>query len=273
MSNVTYEHYSNIDVLLYNLEKRSPTGNGDSDVKKSVHKSFHGVDSYDEALQLFKAGLPSVCKDLKQTSLTLDGANANDIGAINKRMRRNYYNGYAPNIGRALLGLPKDMMQIKRVKTPVKTISLLYNNSTNGGTESEDIMKSGKTVFTLAYALEKLGYKVNIDLLVYAAERNWDFALCIVTLKEFKQAFDLLKLSFPLTHTSAFRVFGFRWLETVPGLNQKWFGNGSQMSKKDIKRELDKQHYNDKAYIITIKDCMSANFDYVALSKAIGLSL
>ena len=270
---VTYEHYSNIDTLLYTIDKRPLTGNGDSDVKKSVYKSFHGVDSYDEALNLFKNGLPSVCKDLKQTSLTLDGANANDIGAINKRQRRNYYNGYAPNVGRALLGLPKDMRQIKRVKTPVKTVSLLYNNSTNGSTDSEDIMKSGKTVFTLGYALEKLGYKVNIDLLVYAAERDGDYALCIVTLKEFKQAFDLLKLSFPLTHTAAFRVFGFRWLETVPGLKRKWFGNGSQMNKDSIKHELDKQHYNSKAYIITIKDCMNANFDYIALSKAIGLSL
>lgn len=270
---VTYEHYSNIDTLLYNIEKRLPTGNGDSDVKKSVHKSFHGVDSYDEAITLFKNGLPSVCDELKRASITLDGPNPNDIGAINKRQRRNYYNGYAPNIERALLGLPRDMRQIKRVKAPVKTVSLVYNNSTHAGTDSAKIKRSGKTVFKLAYALEKAGYKVNVDLLVYAAERDGDYALCLVTLKEFKQTFDLLKLSFPLTHTAAFRVFGFRWLETVPGLGKKWFGNGSQMAKEDIERELKNQRYNDKAYLITIKDCINADFDYIALAKAIGLTL
>ena len=85
----------------------------------------------------------------------------------------------------------------------------------------------------------------------------------------------MLKLSFPLCHTAAFRVFGFRWLETVPSLQNFWYGNGHQIRKVDIIRDYLRQTgYNtDGKYLITIDDCINSSYQYKAIADRIGLSI
>ena len=272
---ITLERYNTINAFLSTIEARERTGKADTNVKESVRSRFHGVSNYEEALDLYKNGLPDVCNRLKAAKARIKNAKTSGVGQVNKRVKRNYYVGYAPDIGRAVIGMPKDMRQIKRVNAPVKTISLIYNNSTNCDTSAADIMRSGEAVFTLAYALEAAGYKVNIDLLVYAATGQKEAALCLVNLKEYKQSFDMLKLSFPLCHPAAFRVFGFRWLETCPTLQNFWFGNGHQIQKTDTIRDYLRQTgFNaDNKYLITIKDCIQGSYDYKQIAELIGLSI
>lgn len=268
-----FEKYDNIYKFTETVNNRADNGCFGDASKEKESGNFSGTKTWEEAVNMFENGIPESAEKLKKA---LDISKVDIKISITKVTRRNYYYGYTPNVSAAIIGLPKSMRQIQRTPQKVKAISIYWLPSVNSGVNADTIQKSGETVAKLIYTLEIKGYKVSLHSLPYSAAQGNEQLLCCVTLKEFKQPLDMLKLSFPLTSPAYFRRFGFRWAETMPGVtNKDWhFGYGSALDKDKIIAYLSESGVNTKdSFIINVNDCKTANFDPLTLAKELGISI
>jgi hypothetical protein len=100
------------------------------------------------------------------------------------------------------------------------------------------------------------------------------------SLKDYNQPLNLLKMCYPLVHPSMQRRTSFRWLETLPNLNDAEFvnGYGATLYKRlnedsKLEREFLKKHgilKNDKTFYCNVYQSSSVN-SVEELGKLIGL--
>lgn len=263
-----YENFDNIYKFMDIIEKRPNNGKFGQSSQKESSDGWSGTRTYKEAVEQFSNGLPETCERMKK-SLERFKANANV--SQNKARPRNYYHGYTPNIPAAIMGLPKSMRQIERTPQKVKAISIMYDASANCGTSADTLNKAGCTVLELVYALEVKGYRVRLDLLPFTS-KDGEEVVCAITLKDWRQPLDLLKLSFPLTSPAMFRRFGFKWAEGIPGVEKHFCSYGRTLTK-DACRKLMEAHgvKTDNAYFIDVRDCQKADFDALKVADALGI--
>jgi hypothetical protein len=221
---------------------------------KTGKQDFAGM-PYEQAEKALTDGLPEVADNLKRE---LKKFQAVASGQLTQRRPINYYNGHSPNVPAAIIGLPKSMRKVTKTPSKVKTVTIFYNSSANCDTDADILEKSGATVLQLLYWLELNGYRAKFVLTPYLATNSGEKVACNILLKDFRQPLDILKLSFSITSVSMFRRLGFRWLETVPGLETSWaWGYGSQVNNRAEALEMLKQtgHNTENAYFVMIKDC------------------
>jgi hypothetical protein len=227
----------------------------------------------DDAFAALTDGLPEVADNLKRE---LNRFKAVVSGQLTQRRPINYYNGHSPNVPAAIIGLPKSMRKVTKTPSKVKTVTLFYNSSANCNVSAETLENSGKAVLQLTYWLELNGYRVKFVVTPYLADECGEKAVCNILLKDFRQPLDVLKLSFSITSVSMFRRLGFRWLETVPGLEESWaYGYGRQVrNKSEALKLLQKTGQNtDNAYFIMIEDCVNVDFDALKLADYLGIKV
>lgn len=264
MGNMVAEHYPNIRDFLDVLQSRQntkkagdSTGNDDTD--------FYGY-SYEESLERVYKGVEKTIERMKRVKI--DGNNL----PVNPRPRkRNDYIGYAPNIPAYLEGRPKTMHRMVRVPQKVKTVNLVYNACVNCDVEGETLNKAGTTVFALAYNLERMGYRVKITIIPFCANEGDEKAVVTIGLKDYKDSFDIQKLSFPLASVSMFRRLGFTWIERAP-IKTRWGSakGHSYTNKERQKAVLQESGYNLKdAVFLNVNDCRRANFDVNTLVNSV----
>lgn len=263
-----YESYDNIYRFMDTIEKRPNNGFFGKISQKDSPDGWSGTRSYKEAVEQFSNGLPETCERMKKS---LERFKASSNVSQNKTRPRNYYHGYTPNIPAAIIGLPKSMRQIERTPQKVKAISLIFDSTANCGTSAETLNKAGCTVLELVYALEVSGYRVRLVLLPFTGNDDSESVVCAVTLKDWRQPLDLLKLSFPLTSPAMFRRFGFKWAEGI-NVEQGWCAYGRTLDKGGCRKLMEANGVKmDNAYFIDIKDCRSAEFDALKVADALGI--
>lgn len=252
---VVSEHFPDILKFLETIESRPD--NGRNGLHRSSHKKdneWSGMD-YIAALDACKNGMPDMKTVLER------GVNAY-TGTYNCNSNRiqNDYIGYSPNIARAIIGYPKSMK--RRVTTPkkTKTIHILYGLHESCGVEAKTIERASIATLNTINTLELNGYRCKLDIIPYSAHGDDNnYAFCSISLKEYSQPFDFLKLSFPLTQVAMFRRFGFRWIETQPDITGDWYGYGIPIrDENDIKQHV-KVDKNAKFMNVTIWNGL--NFD------------
>lgn len=270
---VFYENYTNIYHFMDKISTRKPNGKFSGSSQERGDANWKGTNSYEMAVSLFSNGIPEEADKLKGITNAINFKS--NINAVKARPKNHYY-GYTPNIPAAIIGLPKSMRHIDKVPHKIKAINLIYEGTQNVGTSGETIQKAGETIFALVYIMELRGYRVKLDYVCFAGKRDEEKAVCNITLKDWRQPLDMLKLSFPLTSPAMFRRFGFRWVETVPGIQgDGWYsGYGRHIGKNDLIDILSDQGRDIKnTYVITVGDCKDASFDPVELSKNLGMKI
>lgn len=272
--NLVFEKYDNIYKFMDTISRRpntkkfgdSSTSTGDSD--------WYGTNSYTEAQEQFSNGLPEKAAALKK-SLETFKASANL--ATPRARPSNYYYGHSPNVPAAIIGLPKSMRRVEKTPQKVKAISILSDMTQNAGTSGATLEKAGCTVLQLVYALETAGYRVALDIMPFTTDtrRNGQHTICLINLKDWKHSLDIMKLSFPLTSPSMFRRFGFRWAETVPGIEAEHVpGYGGHLDKDKVKEHLSRRGYDMKAtYFVDVEDCMSCDFNALKVAEKLGIKI
>lgn len=268
---IVFEQYNNIHKFIQDCEIRPSNGKTEQASKKDPDKAWFGM-SYENALVAFANGMPERLSKIK------DGLKAVKLAtnvSTTKARPINYYYGSKPNVPAAIIGLPKSMRRIERQPQKVKAINILYDSGANRGTTSDDLENSGNTVIKLISYLELLGYRVNLELLVYAANKGSETALCKIKLKDYKDNLDLLKLTFPLTSAAMFRRFGFRWLETNPEIRKDWsYSYGSKLSKEETLNSLSKVGIDiNNTYLINVTDCINSQYDYLKLLDRLKIKM
>ena len=208
-------------------------------------ESFTGSESFEAAnnmmLQGWSEGAARVQKYM----------NSGAAATAPKRVVYNSVVGFAPNVPNYLSGNPLNMINQKRVKTPKKVVTIVYNCSVGCYVEASDIEKTAAALFNVISGLEASGVRVElwgVDFGVntkvgfkksgkpYVIKTGSEYFYLAVKIKSAGQPFNLLKMIYPVVHPSFWRRHGFAVKERagLQGENNgfEWYGYGSTVVSK-----------------------------------------
>lgn len=192
----------------------------ESKKKEDGREAWSGSYTYNETMETLKTGYKEPLDKLKKAVLK--------TGKQDNYVRPRPYNdfvGFQAHVPNTLMGIPQTMINKPKREARAKTIHLLYSFCAAAKTSPDDLIKGGVNFISLANSLEKQGYRVKIDIIFTTLETKT--AACFtVSLKEYGQGMNLLKLAYPLVHVGMLRRLAFKWLETTPNLKDKHFIHG-----------------------------------------------
>ena len=210
-ANINVEVFDSANEVAEVSSRRSITNSMFHDISdpREIDKSWTGVASLEEALDLMKTGYqPTV--DKMKTGIK---ANVNGQGK-----RISFFNdvvGYSPIVPLALLGVPNSMQNSYMKPIKAKVLNVYYDMTASCGTSKESIIEAGQKLLAAIMELEMQGYKFNLYAIqTYYGGSSGDM-LC-TKIKSSNTPLDLKRISFPLTHTAYFRVIGFDWYSKTP---------------------------------------------------------
>ena len=188
--------------------QRTSTRFHDMSDPSQIDKSWTGVSSLQEALDLMKTGYQPTVDKMKT------GIKANVQGQGKRISFFNDVVGYAPIVPLALQGVPTSMQNSYMKPIKAKVLNIYYDMTASCATSKEDIIKAGQKLLAAIMELEMQGYKFNL----YAIQSYYDNGADILCtkIKSSNTPLDLKRISFPLTHTAYFRVIGFDWYSKTP---------------------------------------------------------
>jgi hypothetical protein len=207
---------------------------------------WSGTHTYQDAENTMLNGYKEPLEKMKKAILKIGQQDQNA-----RPRSKNDFIGYAPNVPNYLMNVPINMINRDRIAPKVNTIHLTYSICTASHTTPEDMIKGGINFISLVNSLEKQGYRVKIDI-IFTTVENGTTASVSLTLKEYSQATNLLKLAFPLVHPAMLRRFAFKWLETTPELKEKGFlyGYGKPLNYVvNDKLEKEKQFLQEREIV------------------------
>lgn len=226
--------------------------------KVNVHKSWHGVGSYEEALDLMRNGYQPTVEELRGelNVAPKDGARISFKNSIE---------GFAPVVPLALKGVPNCMINMRMKPIKCKVLDVYYDMTANCDKEPEEFIKAGQALLGTVIELEKQGYRFNLYAL-QSYGTSWDksYDLLCVKIKSSDKPLDLKRISFPLTHPSFFRVIGFDWQGKSPITRNIGSGRGRAMGyeydSEDI-RKIIRALYGDNACYISCSKFIGSGYD------------
>ena len=278
---VVYENFKSINELLSTMEKR-PIRNQAFKDKENIasqrieeNKPWSGTTDYNQAMEIMKSGYKDPLEKMKKAILKI-GQNEK----ANRPKMKNDFVGFVPHVPNTLMGLPITMINKEKQTDKAKTIHLIYSVSTASKVKPNDMITGGINFISLVNSLEKQGYRVRIDIISSMAT-NRTLSSFSVTVKDYGQKLNLLKLTFPLVHPSMLRRIAFKWLETNLELKDKDFTAGygtplSHLMGYDTMKESNylKDHgiiKNDNTFFCTVYTAMKTK-DIESLAKTIGIT-
>lgn len=198
--------------------------------------------SYNQAREFMVYGYK---ESVKQTSSDIDKLQKQSI--INKPKRQRDYVGFSPIIPNVINGYPKSMWNDKRKQMSSRVITILYDVSIACGISREEMRKRGAEITSYIMNIERLGYRVRIDVLDgFCGEQKY---LLRIPIKNENNPINLKRISFPMTHTAFSRTLGFDWYERLPkgkymgGYGTPIYAVDSVDRKKLFERILDGTEY------------------------------
>lgn len=233
---IIHEHFKTLNQLIDTMDDRKLnavfTKRADSlssqkdETGRDAADQFSKVNKYSDALELVRTGYKDPLKKIKKAVLNI-GRNE----GYKKTQRVKSVVGSSPHIQNAILGLPKSMTSRKRPAKKTKTIHLTYSFCAAASVSPNDMIKGGINFISLVNSLEKQGIRVKIDVIFVSVVKKSATSFS-VTLKEYGQNMNMLKLAFPLVHPAMLRRLALRFMETVPGLKDTdyMYGYGAPLS-------------------------------------------
>jgi hypothetical protein len=279
---VVYENFKSINELLSTMEKR-PVRNQAFNAKDNLasqrdytgnERPWSGTETYNQAMEIMKTGYKDPLEKMKKAILKIG-----QTEKANRPKLKNDFVGFIPHVPNTLMGLPITMINKEKQDHNAKTIHLIYSISTASQVSPNDMITGGINFISLVNSLEKQGYRVKIDIMsCFATSKT--LSSFSVSVKEYGQKLNLLKLTFPLVHPSMLRRIAFKWLETNLELKDKDFTMGygtplSHLMNYDVIKESNylKDHgiiKNDNTFFCTVYEAMKTK-DIQSLAKTIGI--
>lgn len=280
---VVFENFKNINSLLSTMEDR-PMRNEAFKNKEGLASQreeigdkspWSGTSTFNEAMEVMREGYRDPLEKMKKAILK--------IGSMDKAKKpkmKNDFVGFVPHVPHTIMGLPMTMINKEKQVHKAKTIHLIYSYGASSKVNPNDMITGGINFISLVNSLEKQGYRVKIDILsTFTSDKT--LAGMAVTVKEYGQNLNLLKLTFPLVHPAMFRRIGFKWIETTPELKDAeiTYGYGTPLSYLtgyNVIKERDylKEHgiiKNDNTYFCTVYTAMKTD-NIESLAREIGVT-
>jgi len=236
------EFYNSAQEVVDDCKTRKNTSSSFHDYsKESVKEDWHGVKTYEEALELLRTGYQPTVDAFKNVKFKSSG-NGKRISF------QNNIAGFAPVVPLALKGVPNSMINMTMKPIKCKVIDVYYDMTVNCSTSTETIIENGQMILGAIKELENQGYRFNLYAVQSYSESSDADVLCI-KVKSSDKPLDLKRISFPLTHPAFFRVIGFDWYGKCPVATYRCAygrGMGYELSDTELK-EFAKQAFGDNA--------------------------
>lgn len=254
-----FESYNRVSDLISDCESRSITNSRFDNMKtEGIEKSWHYVNSYQEALDLLSTGYQPTVDKLK-TKLKI---------AVQGQSKRTSFSnsvvGFAPIVPLALQGVPNSMLGSTMKPMKAKVIDVYYDMSAPSSIKLEDFVEAGEKMLATIMELEMQGYRFNLYALQAYTDRS-DADILKVKIKDSRQPMDLKRMSFPLTHPAFFRVIGFDWYSKTPKGKYR-SGYGQCITKHINSEDMDnaiKDVFGGSPVYFSCLQIMKNNMEYI----------
>lgn len=257
------EIFSSASEVVEVSSRRTITNSSFDDMSKAyIDKSWAGVGSLNEALELMRTGYQPTVDELK-TKLK-----ANVAGNGKRISFHNDVVGFAPVVPLALQGIPTSMMNSYMKPIKSKVINIYYDMGAVSSVTKEQMLDCGAKVLAAVMDLETQGYKFNLYSVQCYADNNGGKGTCDVLCTKIKSSnapFDLKRLSFALTHPAYFRVIGFDWYSKFPGGKfRPRYGTslGRLLSEEDMQKAFD-EIFNCKTVVFSCSKILKTGVDSI----------
>lgn len=269
--NFHYENFRNIYEFEKALNQRATNMSflENESSRRTDREEWRGTKTYEEADSLLKKGWNVNIEEMK-----------NELSAfsksceVQKRKVIKSVAGFAPCVPNAIRGCPKSMFATKSAKQKMnKCIHLIVNNNATASVSGSELLRSGLTILKLIMLIEKQHIKTKLDVIPNLAILDNLCYGCSVTIKDYKQPFNLSKMAYPLAHVSFSRRHGFHYHETSNVSDEKtWvknYGYPFYTANMAMREAFFKYagFQKDGTVYIDFKDCQNADFDPFKLAK------
>jgi hypothetical protein len=229
---VIYEQYNDPQELLSVLNTRDANSEyaNETLTKDSIDKSFAGVSSFEEAVELLQHGWKEEIETFKKEIKV----HSSHIQTKYKPRIKADYVGSAPIVANAIIGLPNSMIGTNYVPKKNKVLNFLIDAGCSAYYETSRILKWGAEVVAMINRLEREGYRCKVEVMYSFAREGVSNQQQILRfkVKDASQPIDLQRFAYPIAHASMFRVIGFTWEETLPG-GKRYSGKGYPLHAYD----------------------------------------
>lgn len=267
--NIVRENFKNLHDLMSTLEKR-PNNSimKDKHGSKEGTSSFTGTSSYKEAEQLMAHGYTKILPEIKKGMIQANASTA----PMQRRRVTTGVQGYAPHVPNAIQGLPNSMIRTESQMQKVKAVSIVYAMSGLGYVPSSEFIKCGIVVLSIVNKLELSGCRVALQVAFKHSKVYDEIVIATVNVKSYAEHLDLQKLSFPIAHTSMFRRFGFKWLETSPDITDRGHASGYGQTIHSDSKHLRDVIASNGEILIDALIIQKNNYDADAIIKSLELN-
>lgn len=232
--NIIIEKFNSANRLLEELNKREQNKYMKGrDSSRTGDYSFTETKTYNEAAKLLIYGYDKPIEKIK-----------GDFKIARYKDKISFENnvyGFVPNVPNSIMGLPHSMVYTSRKPKKSKILELIYSPDANAGVSKEKFIENGIKMLNVISILEANGISVKLTCALYCGKNNSnEIALSTLSVKDYGQRLNLLKIAFPTVHPSFLRRIGFKWLETSPDITTDGFafGYGQALSMGSYEYEL-----------------------------------
>jgi len=174
-------------------------------VWKSVDKSFTGVDSLQEAINLAHHGWKEGGEIIERTRGYISALNP-----LSPKLTSYGIAGTTPNVSRAIAGNLFNMRKPDLTRNMKRrTITIVYNMCESWSAQADAVSNKAAVVAALIDEIEAKGFACEVISCAKSGYKGSIKALTSVVVKESHQPVDINRLAFGLGHSAMFRVFMF----------------------------------------------------------------
>lgn len=173
--------------------------------KRGARKKF-GTNSYEESIVIFKNGYKQGVRDI-------EAAGKIKANGGNSVVPRPSVVGFAPHVPNAIKGHPLSMIRADRKVKPVKELNIYYGVLSGWQATDKEKVTAARYLLDAINEIEKQGIRVSLHVLYAPVTKDGVGCCATIKIKDAKQPLNLLKVSYPLVHSSFHRRQCWRYLE------------------------------------------------------------
>lgn len=186
---------------------------------RHARPAWAGTNSYEEAEKLLSTGWSPAAEKLAQKVPV-----QTVVGAVKSSVMTYDVVGFQASVPRYLQGVPTNMVNKKLVPKKQKIITINKDMSYNCGWSSERILEEGIKALQIIQALEGAGFRVKLNMVFITSKNNEAIGIS-VCIKKPEERMSMIKVAFPMAHTSMLRRIGFDWVEKNQYANYSYTGS------------------------------------------------
>lgn len=235
-------HFDNWTSFLTEASTGISPVEGDRRASRSNSKSFMGVETYEEAVDLGRKGWP---EGVKQALAIAEPIQEKLYSVVQVASIRYDVTGELLDVGRFASGEPEHWGNWEHTLQEgkgTKYVHVVMNGTASAGVDASVLIARGAVTAALINLLELAGCRVQVTLAYNVQQSGTERSVFQVTvaLKQYEEPLDLDRLTYALAHPSAFRCHMFSLMECQsPELREKMgvphggYGRQGDVSKEE----------------------------------------